>query len=204
MFNKNGEIIVPAEYQGGANYAVNDIFTMYNGDMYYIFNSESKLLKEVEYKLPEGGKYRYKVSSISGSNLVITEHWGDMVIEIIPEQKWFIKRLMSGVVAAEDYYNIRSVPNGEFTALNKNGKWCALNLDGTLKFETNYITDIDCLWYLTDGLYISNYQLSQDIDIIDENGNILIEDVYGESIKIDEENRIIYAEKNGDDVEISY
>lgn len=204
VFNKNGEIIVPAEYDGGSRYAVNDIFTMYNGDMYYIFNSKGDLLKTVEYKLPEGGKYRYGVSSISGSNLVITEHLGDMVTEIIPEQKWFIKRLMSGVVTAEDYYSIGSVPNGEFTALNKEGKYCVLNLDGTLKFETDYTVDKDCLWYLTDGLYMSNYHSSDDVDIIDENGNILIEDVYGESIKVDEDNRVIYAKKDGNDVEVFY
>lgn len=145
--DKSGNVIIEPTYSyvEGTKYAVNNIVTFQSGNRFDIYDNKGNLKKSIDsplgYKLEYPGfneKYlkRYDVEAISGSNVVVAEHLGDMTMEPSNDQECFIIKLFSEQKAAEGYNTITPLPNGEFTAFraSDNAK-VVLNADGSLKFE---------------------------------------------------------------------
>lgn len=121
-----------------------------------------------------------------------------------PDQEWFIIRLFSEKKAAEDYYAISTVPNGEFIGYDRKDKKIAvLNINGELKFRT----DMAALDYLDDGLYygykewpdnsihlegdplyptLENYK---NVTVLSPEGKILADNIKFNSIVLDKNKR---------------
>lgn len=194
VLDKFGKVIIEPKYSyvAGKKYAVNNIVTFQSGNRFDIYDNKGNLKKSIDfplgYELAYPGyndKYsrRYDVIAISGSNVVVAEHLGDMVIESTPEQEYFIIRLFSEQKSAEDYYNIIALPNGEFIATDrKTHLGVFLNADGSLKKKMDKYLDPSARGLYYDNYFLAYYteefhQENSYCDIVDYNGNILYEKV---------------------------
>lgn len=223
VLDKSGKVIIEPKYNyvEGTKYAVNNIVTFQSGNRFDIYDNKGNLKKSIEsplgYELSYPGyneKYlkRYDVEAISGSNVVVAEHLGDMLIESTPKQEYFIIRLFSEKKAAEEYYSISPFPNGEFSALKRtDSRNVVLNPDGSPKFEADAIF----INYLDDGLYYGyDYKYSDmtyeelkeqnKVNIFSNDGKVLIEDIFLNSIKIDKNNKKLSVIKDNNYIELSY
>lgn len=203
ILNTKGEIIIEPEFFNdwaiiGSLYAVNNIITLKKDNTFYIYNTTGELKKTIEspldYELAYPGyneKYlnQYDIKAISGSNVVVSEHWGDMTVETSPKQEYFIIRLFSEKKAAEDYYNIISLPNGEFIAIDrKTNLGVYLNADGSLKEKMNMYLNPSSQILYDDKYFIAYYNenyFDNDTycDIVDYNGNIIYKKIKNMDVK---------------------
>lgn len=221
VLDKTGNVIIEPKYNyvAGTKYAVNNIVTFQSDNHFDIYDNKGNLKKSIDcplgYELSYPGyneKYfkRYDVKSISGSNVVVAEHLGDMVIETMPNQEFFIIRLFSEQKAGEDYYNIIALPNGEFIAIDKKtGLGVFLNADGSLKKKMDkylnpssqilYGNKYFITYYARDN---NGYFSGSDIycDIVDYNGNIVCEKVKNKDITINIDTKKIDVKKDNKEI----
>ena len=215
ILNTKGEIIIEPEFFNdwaitSRLYAVNNTLTLKKDNTFYIYNTNGELKKTIEsplgYELTYPGyneKYlkRYDIEAISGSNIVVAEHWGDMTIETSPKQEYFIIRLFSEKKAAEDYYNIIALPNGEFIAIDrKTDLGVFLNADGSLKEKMGaYLNPSSQILY-GDKYFITYHDKNffepyAYCDIVEYNGNVICEHIKNEEVKM-ELNKLISTKIN--------
>lgn len=202
LLDKYGKTIISPKYNDISiiPYAVNNIVTFMDNNTFYIYDTKGNLKKTVDcplgYELKYPGyneKYskRYDIRGISGSNVIVSEHLGDMVIEDTPKQEFFIIRLFSEKKAAEDYYHIKPLPNGEFLAMDRKTNLAVfLNLDGSLKQTTDkYLKSFEGLiyrkYYIVYYEGIDNYNSDELCDVMDVYGNVIAEKVRREDIVVD-------------------
>ena len=215
LLDQAGQVVIAPKYNNDnvPVYAVNDTITFKSGNRFDIYDTKGNLKKSIESPLgydlafpgynEKFGKV-YRISGISGSNVLVHEHLGDMAIGSTPEQEWFIIRLFSEKKAGEDYYAISTVPSGEFIGYDKKDKKIAvLNINGELKFKT----DMAGLDYLDDGLYygykewpdnsvhlegdplyptLENYK---NVTVLSPEGKVLADNINFDSIVLDKSKR---------------
>ncbi len=213
LLSGDGFIIAPAEYDYNIRtYAVDGIVSLKKGDTFDIYDKNG-FIESVNYHIPEYGETDkdYDLWEIAGTNIVMAEHLGDVLMMILPEQDFYIYRLVSGVKTAEEYFYIQGNVNGEFTAIDRaDNKACVLNSDGSLKFKS----DLESLSYLDDGLYVGVKEFEnffnpenteQKLNIINKEGKVIARGIDSENgITVDRETRAVKAFCDGIGVEIRY
>lgn len=157
VLDSEGKVIVEAKYTDDMNiasrtFALNNTITLKDGDRFDIYDTSGKLKKSVSkpvnlkkskyspyYNCIDTGNSEkpLKIDYITGSNVVVSEYMGDNggPHSSEPDDENFIIRLFSEK-KVDGYYNIKALPNGEFTAIDKkDGKKVTLNLDGSVKYK---------------------------------------------------------------------
>jgi len=216
IIDTDGNVIIKPNDTYGIGDVVDGLFTISDGyNEYSIYNTKGELVKKI--KEPMGFNYysggyngkSYGIQEISGTNLIVREHTGNMVGGCHPEEDWFIIRLMSEKKAADEFIKIKALPNGEFTAVGaKDLKGYILNKDGSIKLKTNYgelIYIDENRFKALEKYHVNTAECEKDnrscdiCDIIDGNGNILKKSVKNENIKkrAESENKTsIYEARN--------
>lgn len=210
ILNSKGEIIIEPEFLNdwiftSSLYAVNNTLTLKKDNTFYIYDTKGELKKTIEaplgYELAYPGyneKYlkQYDIKAISGSNVVVAEHWGNTTIETSSNQEYFIIRLFSEKKAAEDYYNIIALPNGEFIAIDrKTDLGVFLNADGSLKEKMNMYLNPSSQILHGDKYFVTYYdknffEPNTRCDIVEYNGNVVCENIKNEEVEVELEKLI--------------
>ncbi|MDO5388668.1 MAG: S-layer homology domain-containing protein, partial [Clostridia bacterium] len=215
LLNSKGEIIVNAEYDDITAYSYNNTITLKKDNTFYIYDNLGNLKKSVDYNLSVDG-IPYEVVEATGSNIIVRQYVNKLwLVGIQPDQDYYIYRLYSQQKAADDYFNIRAIDNGEFIANDiYDEKICILDANGNFKKKINYST----VYKLDKGLYCAKenydkYQGIWDLDkyykqqgkvaLFDDKFNI-IEEFEDVGFEIDRDNRIVKVEGLSVPVEINY
>ena len=215
LLNSKGEIIVNSEYDDITTYAFNNTITLKKDNTFYIYDNLGNLKKSIDYNLSADGT-PYEVVEATGSNIIVRQYVNKLwMVGIQPDQDYYIYRLYSQQKAADDYFNIRAIDNGEFIANDVNDKKiCILDANGNFKKKTNYST----IYRLDKGLYCAKEEYDEYQDISDlesyhkqqskiaflDDKFSIIEELENVEFEIDRDNRIVKAESLGIPVEISY
>ena len=108
LLDQAGQVVIAPKYNNDnvPVYAVNDTITFKSGNRFDIYDTKGNLKKSIESPLgydlafpgynEKFGKV-YRISGISGSNVLVHEHLGDMSIGSTPDQEWFTHLIRNGL-----------------------------------------------------------------------------------------------------------